>query len=80
MTGSNFISGATTVSLGPDITVNSVTVISATRLTVNITISANAEIGDHDLTVVNGFPDGGAATLEDALTVDYSIPILSSLS
>lgn len=80
VTGSNFISGATTASLGPDITVNSVTVVSATRLTASITISANAEIDDHDLTVINAFPGGGAATLEEAFAVDYSIPILSSLS
>jgi hypothetical protein len=79
VTGSNFISGVSTVSFGTDITVNSIIVNSATRMTANITISANAALGARDVTVSNAFPGGGTATLARTFAVGHAIPTLISL-
>ncbi len=78
-TGSNFVSGITTASLGNDITVNSVTVTSSTQLTANVTISANAVLGVRDVSVTNSGPNGGTATLTNAFTVGISLPGLLSV-
>jgi hypothetical protein len=80
VTGSNFISGVTTVSFGPDITVNSITVMKTTQLSANITISASAAIGDRDVSVTNTFPGGGTATLARAFRVNHPIPTLTSIA
>ena len=69
-TGTNFISGVSSVSFGPDITVNSTTVNSSTRITANITIGAAAETGPRDVSVTNAAPGGGTATLTDGFTVN----------
>jgi hypothetical protein len=50
--GANF-TGATAVSFGPDVTVNSFTVYSASQITANITINAAATAGARTI-VVNG--------------------------
>ncbi len=78
-TGSNFVSGITTASLGNDITVNAITVTSGTQLTVNITIGANATLGVRDVSVTNSGIDGGTATLANAFTVGISLPGLASV-
>jgi RHS repeat-associated protein len=50
----HFAQGPTSVSFGSDITINSVTVASATSLTANITIPSTANLGAHTLTVMTG--------------------------
>jgi len=80
LTGSNYISGATAVSFGPDITVNNISVTSPTSLTANITILATAATGPRDVTVTNPAPGGGTATLAGAFTVNNPPPGLASIA
>ncbi len=49
-----FVNGTTTASFGPGITVNSVTVSTATTATVNVTIGALADIGSRTVTLTTG--------------------------
>src|SRR5205814_610866 len=69
-TGTNFISGVTTVSFGANITVNTVTVNSSTSLTANITIGSGATTGARNVSVTNPAPGGGTATLANGFTVN----------
>ncbi|NUO80797.1 hypothetical protein HUU05_12005, partial [candidate division KSB1 bacterium] len=48
-TGSGFLSGATTVDFGANITINSTTVNSGTQLTANITVGAGAVLGSRNV-------------------------------
>jgi hypothetical protein len=69
--GSNFQSGTwatTSVGFGAGITVNSVTRTDATHLKANISVSASAPIGAHDVTVRN--LDFGRARLAGGFTVN----------
>src|SRR5205823_11385837 len=82
-TGTNFISGVTTVSFGANITVNTVTVNSSTSLTANITIGSGATVGPRNVSVTNPTPGGGTATLNNAFTVNNpatSTTVTSSLN
>ena len=80
MQGTNFVSGVTTVSFGFDVTINSVTVASATQLTANVTIAANAVLGSRDVSATNAAPGGGTSTLPNAFTVGIGAPTLTSIS
>lgn len=72
--GTGFFSNATTVSFGPDITVNSVSVSTQTSLSVSITIGAAAATGARNVTVTNATPGGGVASLANAFTVGTGVP------
>ncbi|GEM_PF-2041348 len=78
--GTNFFSGASTVSFGPDITVNSIIVNSHTQLTAKITIPLGVELGDRTVSVSNPAPGGGSATLQDGFAVKNPRPTLLSLT
>jgi hypothetical protein len=78
VTGTNFISGVTSVSFGQNITVNSTTVNSSTQLSVNITISANATTGSRQVTITNVNPGGGSVTI--SFEVRNPSPTISSVS
>jgi hypothetical protein len=82
LTGSGFVSGLTTVSFGPDITVNDVAVVSATSLTATLVIEPSASLGAPNVTVTNPAPGGGSATLVGGFTVVDAnpIPTLSAVS
>jgi hypothetical protein len=67
ITGTGFVTGAIANFGGAGITVNSTTYTSATSLTANIAIAANATLGTRDVVVTN--PDGGLYTREDIFTV-----------
>ena len=70
ITGSNFATGFNnggSVSFGAGITTNSVTRNSATQLTAQITVAANAALGLRDVTVTN--PGGISATLPNGFSV-----------
>ena len=60
-TGTNFLSGSTTVNFGQGITLNSVTVDSGSHLTAGITITGSASVGPRQVTVVNRPPGGGTS-------------------
>ncbi|MBN2100207.1 MAG: IPT/TIG domain-containing protein [Dehalococcoidia bacterium] len=76
ITGDCF-SGATSVSFGPEITVNDFTVDSPMQITVNITISPSATAGLRSVSVVT--PDG-TDTLIDCFTVNQAPPSISSVA
>jgi hypothetical protein len=67
VTGTGFVSGATSFFSGTGITVNSTTFNSATSLTLNVTIAVGATLGSRSLTVIN--PDTSEDTLDPAFTV-----------
>ncbi len=68
ITGTHF-TGATSVSFGADITVNSFVVGSATQITANITIIPGAALGLRDVSVTTAV---GTATASDSFTVNES--------
>ena len=76
MTGqfTNFVQGATSVSFGAGVRVNSVNVTNATSLTVNIPIEAGAALGGRTLTVTTGVE---VVSLPTAFTVagDPNLPL-----
>ncbi len=72
----NNLTGATAVSFGADITVNSYTVDSATQITANIAISVSAAAGLRDVSVTT---PAGTATLTNGFTV-LTMPTISSVS
>ncbi|MBF8294942.1 MAG: hypothetical protein HW389_1487 [Bacteroidetes bacterium] len=81
VTGSGFYRGVTSADFGAGITVNSTKVDTAgTHLSVNITISSRAAVGDHSIALTNSAPGGGSATLADAFVVNNPAPTLTSVS
>ncbi|MEO0092472.1 MAG: S8 family serine peptidase, partial [candidate division WOR-3 bacterium] len=80
LTGTNFISGVSSVDFGSGITVNSTTVNSSTSITANITISASASTGARNVSVTNATPGGGTATLTNGFTVNNPAPTLTGIS
>ena len=79
--GTNFIPGITQVNFGAtDITVNSVTVTSETKLTANITISSSATIGPRDVNVSNPAPGGGASEKRTFTVADNPVPTILAVN
>jgi regulation of enolase protein 1 (concanavalin A-like superfamily) len=83
LAGTNFLTGAA-CNFGAGITVNSCTYNSASSITANITIAANATAGARNITVTN--TDGQSATLTSGFTVtsttthiDFTYPDRTSL-
>ncbi len=72
----NYFTGATLVSFGPGITVNSFTVDNNTQITVSITIDGAATAGYRDVSVTT--PDGSDTEANAFLVV--GIPTISSVS
>ncbi|MFH0991207.1 MAG: right-handed parallel beta-helix repeat-containing protein, partial [bacterium] len=80
ITGSGFLSGVTTVSIDSNITVNSVTVSSATDLTANITLKPTATLGKKNVLIINPAPGGGSSKLDTAFIVTFPKPTIASLT
>lgn len=72
-----YFTGATEVSFGPGITVNDFTVNRSTRITGNLTIDTNADLGPRN---VKATTPGGAATLASGFTVIEAPPTITSVS
>ena len=72
----NYFTGATLVSFGPGITINSFTVDNDTQITVSITIDGAATAGYRDVSVTT--PDGSDTEVNGFLVV--GIPTISSVS
>lgn len=80
VSGSGFIPGVTTLSLGDMIAI-STTVTSGTEMIVTISIDTAAALGPRDLFVFNGPPGGGMGTLASAFVVGNNPPpVLTSLT
>ena len=80
LSGSDFISGVTTVSLGSGLNLGPVTVLSPTQLAVDVTIPRNTPLGSRDVTVTNAAPGGGPSTLPGSFSVQNSAPVLLSVA
>ena len=80
ISGTNFIGGVSTVSLGDTgIAVNSVTVDSATHITAAIVIGSGATAGAHTVSVTNTGLGGGTASLPNSFTVLNPVPSLTTV-
>ncbi|HEX3985959.1 MAG TPA: Ig-like domain-containing protein [Acidobacteriaceae bacterium] len=73
----NFQQGVTTVSFGSGITVNFVTVSSATQLTANITINSNASVGGRDLQITT---NSQSETLSNGFSVTSGTPVITQIN
>ncbi len=73
ITGANF-TGATAVSFGANITINSYTIDSDTQVTANITIAENANLGTRNVSVTT---PKGTGVLNDGFTVTTLKPIVT---
>src|SRR5262249_39214990 len=71
----HFVQGTSQVSFGAGITINSVTVASATSLTANISMDASAATGTRTVTVTTGTE---AASFNNGFTVLAGTPVLVS--
>lgn len=80
ITGAGFETGVTSVSFGTGITVNSLTVTSATQATASIAISGTATTGARDVVVTNAAPGGGSVTLTGGFTVGNLAPTVASVA
>ena len=80
ITGTGFVAGTSTLTLGSDVTLNSMTVTSSTQINANITIALAGAAGGRDVSVTNGPPGGGSALLAAGFTVNNPLPTISSVS
>lgn len=76
ITGQNtsFLQGSTTISFGSGVTVNTVTVASATSLTANVSIASNASVGARTVAVTTGTE---VASLSNGFTVNAGVPAIT---
>ena len=73
----SFAQGSSSVTFGSGITVNTVTVSSATQLTANISVASNASVGARDITVTTG---GQAETLSSGFSVTAGTPVVTQIN
>jgi RHS repeat-associated protein len=73
----NWVQGTTTATFGTGITVNSLTINSATTAAAVLNIDLSATLGPRDVTMTTG---SEVATLSGGFTVTGPVPIISSLS
>lgn len=69
ITGVDFLDNVTSVDFGNDITVNSLTVESSTRMIASITATRSAAVGLRDISITNSAPGGGTTVATLAFTV-----------
>jgi hypothetical protein len=77
ITGSGFQSGIVAGTSGGRVTVNSVTLVDATSLVLDITVNANAIPGARDISVTN--VDGGSATCTGCLVLN-ALPVVQRVT
>ncbi len=78
--GAHLIQGATQISFGAGIAVNSTSTPSSDTMIANITITGAASLGARDIRVVTPPPGGGSDSLVSGFSVDNPIPVLSTIS
>jgi len=79
LSGANFIAGVTSVSFGSGIEVDSLLVLSNTKIRVRARILFSAPLGSLDIAVMNAVPGGGRAVLSGALFVTDRPPSITSV-
>ncbi|MFA5761626.1 MAG: IPT/TIG domain-containing protein, partial [Dehalococcoidales bacterium] len=75
ITGSN-LSGATALSFGDGVSVNSFTVLGANQIAANISVTPDAETGVRDISVST---PAGSFTYSDGFTVKQDLPLITSV-
>lgn len=78
LTGANFVAGTTTVSFGDGITVDSISVVSATEITAHVSIDVAASTGPRDIVISNG--STASVTGTGAFTVVNPAPSITGVS
>jgi hypothetical protein len=79
LTGTNFIEGVSVPSFGPNITVNTLKVDSASQMTASVSVGAGASTGSRTVTVTNAAPAGGVSNTR-SIQVNNPVPVLLSIS
>ncbi|MBF8295214.1 MAG: hypothetical protein HW389_1759 [Bacteroidetes bacterium] len=79
LSGANFIAGVTSVSFGSGIEVDSLIVLSNTKIRLRVRILFAAPLGSLDIAVTNAAPGGGRAVLSGALFVTDRPPSVTSI-
>jgi hypothetical protein len=77
--GANFINGVTTVNIGTNITVNSITMNRSDSMTVSMTITEKAALGARDVSAINNGPVGGISNTQ-SFAVTNPAPGLTSIT
>jgi photosystem II stability/assembly factor-like uncharacterized protein len=77
VTGTN-LDAAATASFGAGVTVNGVNWVSASQLTVNVSVLAAADLGTRSVTITN--PSGYSASATNAFTVRAAKPSITSVA
>jgi len=78
-TGTNFLSDASSVNVGPGINFKSASVTSSTSLTASLEITAAAATGTRSFSITNSAPGGGASAVQN-FTVGNPAPALISIN
>jgi len=78
ISGTNFASGSTSVSIGGGIMVSSVNVTSSTSLTANVTVPTNTPAGSYHVIVTN--TGASSDTLKNAFTARNRAPSVTSIN
>jgi len=78
--GLNFNSGTTVSVSGSGVTVHSTTFVSATALSLEVSVSSTAAVGARDLTITPGAGGGPAKTFTGAATIVPADPMVTSFS
>ena len=73
----HFVQGTTTASFGAGITINSVTVSSATAATVNLSVDPGATVGNRNVTLTTG---SEVVTLSNGFAVGAGTPVITQVS
>lgn len=79
LTGANFIEGVSIPNFGPNITVNTLKVDSASSMTASVSVGAGAATGSRSVTVTNAAPAGGTSNAR-SIQINNPAPVLLSIS
>ncbi len=78
--GAGFLTDATSARFGNGATVESLTVLSTSKLKARVQIGLSASLGPRDVTVLNDAPGGGTATLTGKFIVKSPLPTIESIT
>ncbi|MCX6133686.1 MAG: T9SS type A sorting domain-containing protein [Ignavibacteriales bacterium] len=76
LTGENFIAGETSTDFGPGVTVQALAVKNGSEISVNLCVDRSAEPGPRAVSITNGQPGGGVATLVNGFLVQSDVASL----
>ena len=75
--GTHWLQGGTTLSFGPGVIVDALTINSATTATVQITVLSSSPIG---FATATAYTDGEDASLQQAIDIESGFPVLLAIS